>query len=71
MDNDHKKTALTSAADMGNLEMVKYLVEEQGADVNKGNGDRTPLIRATWNNLEIVKYLVEQGANISNLSCDL
>ena len=60
MNNLHK------AANAGNLERVKLLVE-QGADKDKGNsiGD-TPLFRASCNgHLDVVQYLVEQGASLN------
>jgi ankyrin repeat protein len=56
---------LFSAAESGNLERVRLLVE-QGADKDKGNSDgRTPLFQASCNNhLDVVEYLVEQGASL-------
>ncbi|MDR1959797.1 MAG: ankyrin repeat domain-containing protein, partial [Planctomycetaceae bacterium] len=54
---------LKSAANTGNLEMVKYLVE-RGADVNLAYCDTgsTPLHSAVRKGpLEVVRYLVEKG----------
>jgi ankyrin repeat protein len=57
---------LHRAAEKGDFEVVKNLVE-QGADVNENNkSDRTPLFGAAKSgNLEVVKYLLEQGANVN------
>ncbi|MDR1290234.1 MAG: ankyrin repeat domain-containing protein [Planctomycetaceae bacterium] len=57
---------LHRAAENGDFEVVKNLVE-QGADVNENNkSDRTPLFGAAKSgNLEVVKYLLEQGANVN------
>ena len=56
---------LHDAADKGNLDRVKTLVEE---GFNKDNYDSegwTPLWLASFNNhLEVVQYLVEQGASL-------
>ena len=58
-------TALTKAIEKGNLEIVKYLVEN-GADI-KDNDSNTALTVASRNgNLEVVKYLVENGADIND-----
>lgn len=50
-----------------NLEIVKYLVEEKGADVNgtvwhAHNGPITPLYYV--NNLEVAQYLISKGADL-------
>ena len=51
---------LAIAADKGDLEMVRMLVEK-GADVNEG--DSTPLLYASGKGyLEVMKFLVERGA---------
>ncbi len=47
----------------GNLDMVKYLVEEQGLDIHMEN-ERILYIACCNNNLDIVKYLVKHGAKI-------
>jgi len=60
-------TALHGAAVTGHLDVVKYLIEECGADVEAIDPlGSTPLHEATYNDhLEVVKYLVEQcGANL-------
>ncbi len=63
-------TALTAAARLGYLSVVKYLIE-QGADVNETFTGQTvplrgpPLLSAVDNrDLLMIRYLVEQGANI-------
>jgi hypothetical protein len=61
-------SALMLAADAGNREMVKLLVDA-GADVNYANetGD-TPLSNACVDgSIEVVRYLLEKGANIANV----
>lgn len=54
-------TFLALASDLGDLEIVKILVEN-GADVNfKGWADYSPVERATFNNhVQIVKFLIEE-----------
>ena len=57
-------TALSFAADRGNLEIVRMLVEN-GADINVTDGEMgiTPLMDSAYmNQYEVVKYLLEQGA---------
>lgn len=48
------------------VEVIKYLVEQQGADIHAGN-DWSLQIASRDGHFEIVKYLVEQGANIHAL----
>eukprot|EP00833_Pecoramyces_ruminatium_P016960 jgi/Orpsp1_1/1190992/evm.model.d7180000082728.1 len=59
--NDERvDTSLTLAVKNKNMSMIKYLVEEAGADVNLN----TPVKLSIYsNNLKITKYLVEKGAN--------
>ena len=47
----------------GNLDMVKYLVEEQGLDIHIEN-ERILYVACCNGHLDIVKYLVEKGAKI-------
>ncbi len=63
---NNKNDLLEYAAGYGNLELVKYLIEN-GANVN---ADENEALRraAEKGNLEILKYLVENGANISDLA---
>ncbi|TPX37453.1 hypothetical protein SmJEL517_g00580 [Synchytrium microbalum] len=56
------QSALYYFAKAGNLDMVKYLVEQHGAKVDIG--DTTPLrVAAVHDRLDVVTYLVEHGAN--------
>ena len=55
-------TPLSKASKRGQLEIVKYLVEQGGADINFRNGQA--LGEASYDGqLEVVKYLVGQGMN--------
>jgi ankyrin repeat protein len=58
-------TVLMTAASIGNLEIVKLLVEH-GADVNLKNvkGNTALILAAQNDNFNIVKYLVEKGADV-------
>lgn len=58
-------TPLFFAAEYGNFEACKYLIEN-GANINKRlQSGATPLyIAAQYNRVNIVKYLLEKGANI-------
>ncbi len=62
---------LYRAAGMGDLEAVKYLVED-GANVHSANNKgMTPLhAAALGGHLEVVKYLVEDGANVNATNSD-
>jgi ankyrin repeat protein len=55
---------ICDAAERGDLETVKGIVE-RGGDINSKDGSsRTPLhFAAMYGHLEIVKFLVERGAN--------
>jgi ankyrin repeat protein len=64
-----KTTALIIAAEMGNLDGVKLLIEN-GAKINLQDAtQRTALLASVMNSreqsFEIIKYLVENGANIN------
>jgi ankyrin repeat protein len=65
-------SVLHQAAQKGNLEIVKALVEA-GADVNKENFDQeTPLFMAVMgSNVELIKYLAEKGANLDHVNHEL
>lgn len=65
-------TLLHKASYLGNLEIVKYLVE-QGSDINHIFDETlaTPLHYAASNNkLDVVKYLIEKGANVNHKDKD-
>lgn len=67
----HSSTALSCAVEIGNLEMVKFLVNN-GANINLLTGeDYSALNYATKKgNLEIVKFLVSKGGDINpNSGC--
>jgi ankyrin repeat protein len=53
-------TALHSAAEMGNLEVVKYLIDEKGVDVNQANKDGERVLHLAAGDLEVVKYLIDE-----------
>jgi ankyrin repeat protein len=55
--------ALGCCAEMGHLEMVKYLVE-QGADIH-AKDDSALRWSAEKGHLDVVDYLMEQGADIN------
>lgn len=60
------------AAEGGNLEVVKYLIEECDVDVNYTDlGDSTPLLYSVMNkkdNIQVVRYLINHGANIKQIN---
>jgi len=59
-------TLLTNAAQFGNFDVVKVLLNK-GADVNyTGNGDYTALYRTLiYNKLDFVPYLLDHGAKLN------
>ena len=58
--------ALISATWNDNLEMVKFLVDNNANINNQDVGGSTALMIASWNgNLEMVKFLVDNDANVS------
>ena len=56
---------LAEASKNGDLEKVKYLVEN-GADIH-ANDDNAFFSSAVYGHLNVVKYLVDNGANQSKL----
>ena len=66
-DDEFRSAALKNAAKRGQLELVKQLVLQQCADVNKGNVNLwTPLMQACQEgHVEIVHFLIEHGANVN------
>lgn len=64
-DNERNYTSLMKAAENGNIEVAKKLIEA-GAEVNsRGPGGNTALMYAVANNnLEIAKLLIKEGARV-------
>jgi ankyrin repeat protein len=61
-------TPLHFAAKSGNLDLVKYLIEEKGADFNAPDNDGKIALHfaARWAKLDVVKYLIEEkGADFN------
>jgi hypothetical protein len=54
------------AVQMGNLDVVRCLVSDLGADVNQAKNDgETPLMRAArMNNQALIRHLVHKGAHV-------
>jgi len=65
--NKHGESILHLAIRRDRMDMIKYLVEEKGADINITDvAGWTPLMEAVVDNFpDVVKYLVEQGADKS------
>ena len=65
-ENIWRRTALISAAEKGNKEMIRLLLNE-GADVNAKDKDgRTALMDAVWQeDEEIVQLLLDKGADVN------
>ncbi len=62
---------LARAASLGNVEMVKLLIES-GADINlqmEDERDTALMMAALYNHLEVVKILVEAGADVNIGDC--
>ena len=59
-------TDIFAAIREGTVEDVRYLVEENGADVNaKDNHGDTPLHDAAFKDIEVFKFLISKGADIN------
>lgn len=60
---DREPTALMEAAENGNIERVRHLLEQEG-DINarSGFGETALLIALDYNNMEIARLLLENGA---------
>ncbi|EXK43425.1 serine/threonine protein kinase [Fusarium oxysporum f. sp. melonis 26406] len=69
---DLKETALHFCAATGNLEFVRFLIMEAGADVNATNlRQETPLFYATRaGNFKIASFLLEHGATVTQISTE-
>lgn len=65
------KDALFEASYYGSINILKYLIEELGFDINTrfaGTAKNTPFSEAACEcNLDICKYLKEHGADLENL----
>ena len=60
---------LCIAAEAGKLDVVKYLVETVGLDINQMDGfGMRPLLSACKSDLSVVKYLCEKGAYVDCFS---
>lgn len=71
--SDYRWTPLHYATHSGNLELVKYLIEEKGAYFSDAYDDKQGfesvlLIAAYDNKLELLKYLIKKGALIDVFS---
>ena len=59
---------LDEAIVSGNMEFIKYLIEEKNMDVNKTKrkSGLTPVIQATcYGNIDLVKLLISHGADLT------
>ncbi len=59
---------LDEAIVSGNMEFIKYLIEEKNMDVNetKRKSGLTPVIQATcYGNIDLVKLLISHGADLT------
>ena len=66
-DTQSINTALMDAADRGDLNEVKRLVEKKHADVNAKDNDGVTagMVAARYGYLEMVRYLVEHGMDVN------
>ena len=60
------RTLLTRASFGGSLAIIKYIVEDLGADINVADSEEiTPIMESVSSeNYEVSKYLIDSGANI-------
>ena len=67
MENSSENNKLFDACEYNDIEKVKFLFEQKGANINEKNeyGMTALHLASRYGNLEIVKYLVEKGANIN------
>ena len=62
-------TALHLAARVGNLEIIKILIQNEARIDVRDNEDWTPIMRAaSEGNDQVIKYLISQGANAAALN---
>ena len=72
--SDQGRNALELAAEGGSLEIVRYLVEEAGADVDfpqfEANAHGTTALRtaASSGRADMVRYLISKGAEVNTTS---
>lgn len=59
-----KKDALIVASMFGNIDIVKFLIQNK-VNPNSTVDGYSPLMRAAFGHLEVVKYLVENRANVN------
>jgi|GEM_PF-1730184 len=64
--------ALQLAAQRGQLNIVKYMLEELNADINSSTneGETALIFAATKNHLKVAEYLLDKGANIDKAKSD-
>ncbi|HIO90560.1 MAG TPA: ankyrin repeat domain-containing protein [Campylobacterales bacterium] len=71
--NDYGVGILDEAVSSGNLDLVKYLIDEQNLDPKqtKRKSAFTPLMQASsYGYIEIIKYFVDYGVDISQRDSD-
>jgi len=56
-------TLLTASVLSDNLSLIRYVVEELGADLDAVNGEAALHVATRYKSLETVRYLLERGAN--------
>ncbi len=64
-------TATFGAAQLGHLELLKFLVEEANSEISQGNGGdhTTPIFSAVINNrTDIVSYLADKVENVDRMN---
>ncbi|ASQ45131.1 ankyrin repeat domain-containing protein [Legionella clemsonensis] len=71
IDRNHQKKALHTAAELGQLAIIKYLVEEQEADLRVACFDDDFMLpqhyAAKNGQLEVVKYLIARGVDTKEI----
>ena len=65
-----KDESLLIASEYGQIDIVKYLIENAGANIDHEDPETgyTPIFEATYgNHLDVVKYLVENGSKLTGI----